>query len=143
MITDCEPSYHARALYRRLSARPHRILYVGLDLQLQKYLQDNLAECWIVSAPAACVARLFIDKLNYSLLLFDNALTDATAQELSRYTRTLPHRAHTPIIILNPSQELKRLPKAITRLLPTPQPPPLWLTSQRHTCTCTSQPTAL
>ncbi|HEX8000904.1 MAG TPA: hypothetical protein VF528_21160 [Pyrinomonadaceae bacterium] len=121
MITEEEPSYHLRALYRRLSARPHRILYVGLNLQLMHYLEDELEDCWIVRAPAACVARLFIDKLNYSLLLFDEVLLDTTGLALASFTRGLAHRERTPIIIVKNADNLNLLSRAITRRLTAPQ----------------------
>lgn len=117
MIAEDEPSYHPRALYLRLSARRYRILYVGLDHALFDYLQQRLEECWIVRAPAACVARLFIDKLNYAVLLFDEMLMDATARELVRFTRELPHRRCTPIIIVKKSDEFESLARAIMRSL--------------------------
>ncbi|HEY0385254.1 MAG TPA: hypothetical protein VGC64_04550, partial [Pyrinomonadaceae bacterium] len=44
-------------------------------------------------------ARLFIEQINYSLLLFDKQLPDATATELESFTRSLPQRHSTPLII--------------------------------------------
>jgi DNA-binding response OmpR family regulator len=120
MITEEEPSYHLRALYRRLSARPYRILYVGLDHALLDYLQERLDDCWIVRAPAGHVARPFIDKLNYSLLLFDEDLVDTTGLALARFTRELPHRQCTPIIVTKKSDEFESLSRAISRRLTTP-----------------------
>ncbi len=115
MITEDEPSYHALALYRRLSARPYRILYVGLDLQLLEYLQESLQECWIVRAPAACVARLFIDKLNYAVLLFDEQLMDTTGAQLARFVRSLAHRKHTPVIISQQPADLLKLARKVAQ----------------------------
>lgn len=129
MITDSEPSYHARALYRRLSKRPHRILYVGLDHQLLNYLQDRLHDCWIVRAPAACVARIFIRELRYSLFLFDELLMDSTGQELARYTRELANRRDTPILIVKQSDNFELLTRTIKRLPPVPRRS-LWLCGQ-------------
>jgi hypothetical protein len=117
MITEEEPSYHLRALYRRLSARPHRILYTGLDHQLMQYLEDELEDCWIVRAPAGCIARIFIKELKHSLLLFDELLMDMTGQELATYTRGLPHRRCTPILIVKNSDNSELLARTITRLL--------------------------
>jgi hypothetical protein len=121
MITEDEPSYHARALYRQLSARPYRILYVGLDLQLMEYLEKSLSECWTVRAPAGCIARPFIRELKYSLLLFDEVLIDMTARELACFTRELPHRRCTPILIVKKSDNCELLTRTITRLLNAPQ----------------------
>lgn len=117
MITDDEPSVHLIALYRRLSALPYRILYVGLDLTLLKYLEERLAECWIVRAPAGCVGRIFIEHLEYSLLLFDAELMDGMGQALAEFTRGLAHRQETPIIIVKKVQSLELLAKTIKRLL--------------------------
>jgi hypothetical protein len=117
MITEEEPSYHFVALYRRLSRRPYRILYVGLNLTLMKYLEACLDDCWIVRAPAGCVARHFIEKLKHSLLLFDEVLMDTTGQELADFTRQLSHRERTPIIIVRKSDNFELLARTIKRLL--------------------------
>lgn len=117
MITEDEPSFHFIALYRRLSARPYRILYVGLDSELMKYLEASLEDCWITRAPAACVARPFIEQLKHSLLLFDEVLMDTTAQELMCFTRALPTRKCTPIIIAKKSDTFELPARTITRLL--------------------------
>lgn len=119
MITDDEPSFHLIALYRRLSALPYRLLYVGLDLTLLQYLEDTLTDCWTIRAPAACVGRIFIEHLNYSLLLFDQQLMDTTGQELADFTRQLPHRQQTPIIILRKANNHALLALTIKRLLAT------------------------
>jgi len=120
MITEDEPSYHARALYRRLSARPYRVLYVGLDLALLEYLTERLDECWIVRAPAACVARPFIEHLDYSLFVFDEVLMDGMAQELTRFARESAKGKDTPILTVKKSDNLELLARTITRLLTAP-----------------------
>jgi hypothetical protein len=117
MIADEANYYHLAALYRRLSARPCRVLYVGLDCELLKYLEDELDDCWIVRAPAACVARCFIEHLNYSLLLFDEVLMDATARELAAFTRGLTHRQSVPIVIVKKEDEFAWLASDIDHLL--------------------------
>ena len=117
MITDDEPSYHFIALYRRLSARPYRILYVGLDLRLIKYLEERLEDCWITRAPSGSVARPFIVQLKHSLMLFDELLMDTTARELTCFTRTLPTRQGTPIIIVKKLDNFELLARTISRLL--------------------------
>jgi hypothetical protein len=117
MITDDEPSYHFIALYRRLSARPYRILYVGLDSELMNYLEQHLEDCWTTRAPSASVARPFIVQLKHSLMLFDELLMDTTPQELTRFTRALAHTKRTPIIIVKNSDNLELLVRTITRLL--------------------------
>lgn len=123
MITEDEPSYHLTALYRWLSARPYRILYVGLDLPLLKRLEDSLEDCWIVRAPAGCVARPLIEHLRYSLLLFDATLMDTTARELAAFARTLANREDTPLLIINHPDDPETLALAITRLLLRPHSP--------------------
>lgn len=109
MITEEAPSFH-----------PHysqRILYVGHDFALLKFLRETLAECSIVRAPTGSVARLLIDKLNYVLLLFDEVLPDTTGLVLACFTRELTHREHTPIIVVKRSDEFASLARAIMRLL--------------------------
>jgi hypothetical protein len=100
-----------------MSARPHRVLYVGLDLALLEYLKERLDECWMVRAPAACVARPFIEHLNYSLLVFDEVLMDGTARELERFTRELENRRWTPVIIFKKSDEFESLARNISNRL--------------------------
>jgi hypothetical protein len=117
MITEDEASYHLAALYRWLSARPYRVLYVGLDLALLKYLEDSLDDCWIVRAPAGCVARPLIEHLRYSLLLCDETLMDTTARELTAFVRALANREDTPLLIINNPDDYETLALAITRRL--------------------------
>jgi hypothetical protein len=78
-------------------------------------LQERLDECWIVRAPAACVARVFIRELKYSLLLFDEVLMDATAAELTGFVRSLAHRKHTPVIISQKSADFLTLARKVAR----------------------------
>lgn len=96
MITDWMPRFHPR----RFS---HRILYVGLDHALTKFLQDELEDCQVVRSPNGSIARLFIEKLEHAVLLFDEQLPDTTGRELASFVRSLPRRKHTPIIILSAS----------------------------------------
>ncbi len=120
MITEEEPTYHLVALYRRLSARPYRILYVGLNLALLAYLEDRLNECWIVRAPAGCVGRLFIEKLKHSLFLFDEVLMDMTGRALARSARQSAYSPCAPIIIVKQPVDFEWLASKITRRLTTP-----------------------
>ena len=117
MITEDEPSYHARALYRRLSARPYRILYVGLDHELMRYLEESMVECWLTRAPTGLIARLFIERLKHSLLLFDEILPDTTGESLACFTRSLAHREGTPIIIVKKFGDVQSLTQAILNIL--------------------------
>ena len=80
----------------------HHILYVGRDLILLDFLRELLKPTndTIVRCPDGRGARLFIESdINYSLLLFDAELSDMTGEELKRFTRMLPHRQQTPVII--------------------------------------------
>lgn len=126
MITDDEPSVHLIALYQRLSARPYRILYVGLDLTVLKFLEERLEDCWIVRAPAGCVGRIFIEHLEYALLLFDAELMDGTGQELAEFTRGLAQRQRTPIIILQKVSNLELLARSIRRTVAMREPIRRW-----------------
>ena len=72
-----------------------RALYVGADLALLASLKDTLEDCRVVRSPGAVARTLVESKINYSLLLFD-----AEFAELADFARSLPHREHTPVIIL-------------------------------------------
>ncbi|MDX6696214.1 MAG: hypothetical protein QOF02_3817 [Blastocatellia bacterium] len=117
MITEDEPSYHARALYRRLSARPWRVLYVGLDVALLDYLKARLEECWIVRAPAGCVARPFIEHLRYSVLVFDEVLMDMTAREVAGWTRELAGREGRAVVVFRKWDEFEMVAGSIEGLV--------------------------
>ena len=82
----------------------HRILYVGRDHSLLDFLRDILRKTddSIVRCPDGRDARLFIESdIKYSLLLFDDALTDTSGVELAQFARSLKHRTTTPIVILS------------------------------------------
>lgn len=110
----------------------HRILYVGRDHTLLQSLQDALKDCRIVRSPSGRDARFLIEsEINYSLLLFDEELSDTTGLELAHLARGARHRERTPIIILSASEarcvgagvflekpdDLKLLVSAIKQLL--------------------------
>jgi CheY-like chemotaxis protein len=115
IITDCELAFHLR----RLRTYRHRILYAGNDLALSKRLWETLKDCQTVRAPGGTVARLLIRHINYSLLLFDHALPDTTGAELAEFTRALPHRALTRIVLRSASAREARIVEMIARLLAT------------------------
>jgi len=81
IIPDGKPVFHP--------AYARRILYAGSNLALLKYLQSKLEDCAVVRSPDSSQARLFIENINYSLLLFDEELPDTTGQELTDFTRRL------------------------------------------------------
>ena len=95
----------------------HRILYAGHRLALLKFLQGKLADCVVLRCPDGSQAKLFIERINYSLLLFDEELPDATGQELARFVRTLAHGERTPTIIVKKSDNCELLARTIRRLL--------------------------
>jgi DNA-binding response OmpR family regulator len=115
IITDCELAFHLPPLrtYR------HRILYAGNDLALLKRLRETLRDCRTVRAPGGSIARLFIERINYSLLLFDHELPDTSGIELVGFTRALPHRERTHIISISPSKREESIIDSIARLLAT------------------------
>jgi DNA-binding response OmpR family regulator len=108
MITEWMPRVH---LYTS------RILYAGSDLALAKFLQDELEDCQVIRCPNGSQARLFIERINYSLLLFDEALPDATGRELACLTRGLAKRQCSLIIVVKMSDDFELLAGTIKRLL--------------------------
>lgn len=92
----------------------YRILYVGNDLRLSKFLRERLADCQVTRAPSGSVARLLIKGINHSLLLFDEVLPDMTGAELESFTRRLPQREDTPVIIIKDVDSFDGLAQAIT-----------------------------
>jgi DNA-binding response OmpR family regulator len=73
----------------------HRILYVGEDLALLASLKDTLKDDQVVRSPGLTARTLIESQIGYSLLLFDNELS-----ELASFARSLQHRKHTPVILL-------------------------------------------
>lgn len=100
----------------------HRVLYAGDDAGLPARIRDGLGglDCFVVYAPAN-IARAFLQSdIEYSLLLFDEA---AVGAELQRFARSLPHRAHTPIIFVKKSEGSGTLFDAVRRRLGTTRVP--------------------
>jgi len=94
-----------------------RILYVGSNHALIKHLQGVLADCRIIRSPIASIARALIEGINYTLLLFDEELPDATGLELAEFARSLAHRQGTPFIIIKQPSDFESLVRAIMDLL--------------------------
>jgi DNA-binding response OmpR family regulator len=94
-----------------------RILYVGSDLALFEHLQAQLGDYRIVRAPAASIARLLIEGINYALLLFDEELYDTTGLELAEFAYSLANRQHTPFIIIKKTDDFELLLRDISHLL--------------------------
>jgi CheY-like chemotaxis protein len=94
----------------------YRILYVGNDLALQKYLQSELGDCQVVRCPDGSALTL-IKHISYSLLLFDEELPDMMGKELAQSVRSLEHREQTPIIVCRKSECCASVARAIKRIL--------------------------
>jgi len=73
----------------------HRVLYVGADLALLERLTGALKDCRVVRSPCGVARTLIESAINYSLLIFDGELMG-----LADFARSLPHRQHTPALIL-------------------------------------------
>ena len=115
ILADCEFSSHS---FRQIPERPYRVLYTGNNLDLFKFLQDKLQDCFVVRAPSGYVARVLIKgESSYSLFLFDKELPDTTVSELISYTHV--HRERVPVIIFKPSNNFHSIVKAILSLLST------------------------
>ncbi len=100
----------------------HRVLYAGDDTSLPARLRDGLTglDCFVVRAPAN-LARTFLQSdIGYSLLLFDET---AEGADLQRFTRSLTHREHTPVILVKKSEDPGRLFDIIKRRLSATRAP--------------------
>jgi DNA-binding response OmpR family regulator len=109
MITDRRPVVYPS------SAR--RILYVGNDLMLLRFLQYTLEDCQVIRCPNGSQARLFIEKIKYALLLFDEVLLDTTGRELTKFARESARVEMTPSIIIKKSANCDVLARDITRII--------------------------
>ncbi len=111
MITDEMPRFHPPPF-------SHRILYAGRDHTLSKFLQDELKDCLIVRAPTGLIARLFIEKLKHSLLLFDEELPDTTGRALARFARKSAYKGCPPMVIVKRYYDnFELLAKVISNML--------------------------
>jgi hypothetical protein len=93
-----------------------RILYVGYNLALLAYLQDILRDCQIVRAIGNSTVRGFIERINYSLLLFDEELPDTPNVELAEYACSLERQPCTPFIIVKKADSFESLASAIMQI---------------------------
>jgi hypothetical protein len=93
----------------------HRILYLGSDHALLKFLSDALPDCLIVRCPDDYQGRLFLKSdIKYSLLLFDAGREGA---ELEGFARSLKHRAEAPAEVIKKPYDCGGLVNTIRRLL--------------------------
>ena len=80
-----------------------RLLYVGSDIELLRALREVLTkpDYHIVSCPHVRSAIDFLEgNPRYDLLMFELELRGKTGIELTRLARSIPHRAHLPIVIV-------------------------------------------
>ena len=82
----------------------HHILYVGRDITLLLFLRDVLKKTddTIVRCPSGRESYCLIESdIKYSLLLFDDELSDMTGLALAHFTSEQAHRKATPVVILS------------------------------------------
>lgn len=93
-----------------------RILYAGDIHILPARLRDGLSglDCFVVYSPVGLARTLIRSDIKYSLLLFDDT---AAGRELERFTRSLTHRAQTPIVLIKKAQGVNSIVDALARLL--------------------------
>lgn len=94
----------------------HRILYVGNNLALLAHLEAKLQDCQIVRCPDGYTARLFIAGINYSFLLFDEELPDATGLDLAEFSCSLAREVCTPFIIIKKPDTFEFLTTSIMQI---------------------------
>src|SRR5207253_1998077 len=86
--------------------QPIYILHVEDNTLVAGALKEALEmEGWTVETckEGTEAMRLLESDAHYDILIFDNQLPDINGVELIRQTRALPHRQHTPIIMLSAS----------------------------------------
>jgi DNA-binding NtrC family response regulator len=95
-----------------------RILYVGHDLSLLKFMQDDLKDCRVVRCPHIGTSCTLIEgEINYSLFVFDEEMPEMSGQALTKLVRKLAHREDTPVVIFKPSDDFNSIVKNIARSL--------------------------
>lgn len=76
-----------------------RILYVGNDLELLKYLHETL-EAKVVRCPPSPMCRSFIKGINYDLILLDESERDLTdfirSAEINETTPVIMYSSESP-----------------------------------------------
>jgi two-component system chemotaxis response regulator CheY len=83
------------------------ILYAEDHRIVAEAVKDTLeAEGWRVAmcSDGAVALKRIESEASYGLLIFDNHLPHVNGLELVRYARRLPHREHTPVIMLSASE---------------------------------------
>src|SRR5712692_845490 len=80
-----------------------RLLYVGSDLALLKFLRSTFGKpkYHVLSCPDRDSAEMFIkSQIEYQLFIFDHEMRDRAAFELARLLRSLDHRQNAPAIVI-------------------------------------------
>src|SRR5712664_2464480 len=96
-MPHCSQSGH------RSSDAQCRLLYVGSDLALLKFLRSTFSNpnYHVVSCPDRLSAEMFIkSKIQYQLFIFDHEMRDRAAFDLARLLKSLDHRQDVPAIVI-------------------------------------------
>ncbi len=94
----------------------YRLLYVGRDVDWFRRLKNLLgmpAKRLVYCAGGSSVELLLKSDIRYDLFLFDLDLLNETGMELVRMVRSLAHRRHTPIIIVESEEVIDRLKELV------------------------------
>lgn len=92
---------------RNISQMPLTILYAEDHRLVAEAVKETLeAEGWrvVLCYDGGVALRRMASEASYALLIFDNHLPNVNGVELVRYARQLPHREHTPIVMLSASE---------------------------------------
>lgn len=85
------------------SDRQYRLLYVGSDVALLKFLRSTFGKpkYHVVSCPDRDSAERFIKSdIPYQLFIFDHGMRDGAAFDLTQLVRSLGHRERLPAIVV-------------------------------------------
>ena len=94
----------------------YRLLYVGQDVEWYRRLKSELGlpANRLVYCPGRSSAELYLESyIRYDLLLFDLDLLNEAGLEFVGLIRSLPHRQHTPIIVLAAEEVIGRLKELV------------------------------
>ena len=119
----CDDITDLRCLLRGCHRAPvyrYKILHVGTDSALAKYLNHQLQEldCFIEYCSALWHPHVFLKSdLKYALLLVDEQLGATTGAEFTQFVHSLPHRRDLRIIAVKKSDDFNLLAQTILSLL--------------------------
>lgn len=100
------PHHHTNG--HRGSTRQTRLLYVGSDLALIRFLRETFhePEYHVVSCPDRDSADRFIKSdIQYQLFIFDHEMRHKAAFDLTQLVRSLKHRERLPAIVVGSELE--------------------------------------